>query len=129
MAAIFAVSTLVVFVGLKIGTLISTVIAYIFLTLPIIFISIGSVSPGLLTAIIVAVDSAIDGKALDRRAAQEAGRFLVGYLLGKSGNRRQRVLSRHRGPMGHDLFTHTQGCACTLIGFLRSAHRVLCHLG
>ena len=81
-AAIFALSTTVVYVGLKIATPVSTVIAYIFLTFPLIFISIGSVSPGVLTALIVAADSAIDGKAVERRAAQEAGRFLVGYLLG-----------------------------------------------
>lgn len=82
LAVVLAASTLAVLGGITVGGFVGTFLVYIFLLIPILFIGIGSSSPGLISVFIVLVNNLIDGKSKERKVTHEAARFLTGYLLG-----------------------------------------------
>jgi hypothetical protein len=68
--------------GLVIGGNVGATFTYLFATVPIIFLGIGSTAPGLITAVIEVLKVRVDAKYGERRVKHEAAHFLMGYLCG-----------------------------------------------
>ena len=82
LGVVMALSSLAVVGGSFLGGFVGTLLVYIFLLIPISFIGIGSVAPGVISVGVVAVNNLLDGKAKERKITSEAARFMTGYLLG-----------------------------------------------
>jgi len=82
LGAVMAASTVVVIGGSFLGGFVGTLLVYLFLLIPIMFIGVGSVSPGVISVLVVLVNNLLDGKQAERKATHQAARFLSGYLLG-----------------------------------------------
>lgn len=82
LGAVMAASTVVVIGGSFLGGFVGTLLVYLFLLIPITFIGVGSVSPGVISVLVVLVNNLLDGKQAERKATHQAARFLTGYLLG-----------------------------------------------
>ncbi len=82
LGAVMAASTLAVFGGSFIGGFAGSLLVYLFLLIPITFIGIGSVAPGLISVGVVLVNNLLDGQQKERKVTHQAARFLTGYLLG-----------------------------------------------
>ena len=57
-------------------------ITYAFAILPILFLGVGSSSPGIIVALVSIIKTRIDSDYKDRRVQHEAAHFLAGYLCG-----------------------------------------------
>mmetsp|Transcript_34172 Transcript_34172/g.45179 ORF Transcript_34172/g.45179 Transcript_34172/m.45179 type:complete len:398 (-) Transcript_34172:225-1418(-) len=68
--------------GIVIGGNLGATFTYLFAIVPIIFLGIGSTSPGIITATIEAIKTRTDSDYEERRIRHEAAHFLAGYLLG-----------------------------------------------
>lgn len=82
LGAVMAASSLAVVGGGFLGGFAGTLLVYLFLLIPITFIGIGSVAPGVISVFVVLVSNLLDGKAAERKTTHQAARFLTGYLLG-----------------------------------------------
>ena len=82
LGAVLAVSTLCIFLSIAIGGFYGSLFVYLFALVPITFIGIGSISPGIISAAVVLLYNAIDEQKEERECTYYASRFLVGYLKG-----------------------------------------------
>ena len=84
-----AFSLIAVVLGIGVGGNTGASLAYVFAAVPLIFLSIGSVAPGIIVGLISQIEGGKEGKGgnvdsagINRRVRHEAAHFLVGYLLG-----------------------------------------------